>query len=67
MKKLNTFSVEKAVKILGEGKFMIRVFNGSHVSMGGVDVVLFGPSDVKYARHYAEAGDVVFAFEHEVN
>ena len=66
MKKINTFSIEKAVEVLGEGRFMIRAFNTSHRSMGGVDVVLFGPSDIKYARHYAEAG-VVFAFEHEVN
>jgi hypothetical protein len=66
MKKLNTFGVEKAVEVLQKGKFMVRAFNGLHVSMGGVDVVLFGPSDVGAARHYAEAG-VVFAFEHEVN
>jgi hypothetical protein len=67
MKKLNTFGIEKAEQILRQGKFMVRAFNGAHASMGGVDTVLFGPSDVKYAKHFAEAGDVVFAFEHEVN
>ena len=65
-KKIRTFSVEVAIEILQKGRFMIRAYNNRHAAMGGVDQVLFGPSDIKVARHYGEMDDVTFAFEHDL-
>ena len=66
MRKLNTFGLEKAIEVLRAGKFQIRCFNGSHVSMGGVDIGLFGPEDVKHAQHLGANPCIVFAFEYEI-
>jgi hypothetical protein len=65
-KKVRTFGIAVAVEVLKEAKFMVRAYNNRHAAMGGVDQVLFGPSDIKVARHYGEMDDVNFAFEHEI-